>query len=160
MNVRDVIKSPKSITDSGVWADGTMRKSAFPLSKSGSKAYRLGNRRWRVVRFEAHGMAFRLLINYHPMLLQYQAILGAEVGGDTRVLAFLEHHPSHKSWHVHVCCDSIESVPLGIKRGPWFKNMGGCGPKHHMEAPTSDDTAFTRAVSFFRLDKRDAGLRV
>jgi hypothetical protein len=136
-----------------------MPKTAFPLSKSGNKSYKLGNRRWRVVTFDACGLSCRLLINYHPTLFQYQAILGVDVGGDVKVLASLEHHPTHKPWHVHVCCEDIKTAPSGIKRGPWFKGMNAIGPKHRAPFPVSDDAAFNRAVSFFRLDRLgDGGL--
>lgn len=153
MDVRTILKAAKRIRSIGNWSDGTMPKSAFPLSKSGSKAYRLGNRRWRVVTFAAHGLECRLLINYHPMLLQYQAILGVDVGGDTKVLCFLEFHPTHKGWYTHSCCGSISAVPPGIKRGPWLVNLNGSGKRHRMECPITDDAAFQRAVSFFRLDR-------
>ena len=155
--IKDIVRSPKRITNDGQWASGTMPRSAFPLSKSGGRSYKLGNRRWRVIVFEADGVSCRLLINYHPMLLEYQAILGVELGGDTKVLACLEYHPTHKPWHIHVCCDAVKSIPSGIKRGPWLKSMNGTGAKHRLPAPVSDDCAFKRAVSFFGLDRRENG---
>ncbi len=155
MNVHDIILAAKRIKSDGQWASGVMPRTAFPLSKSGNKAYKLGNRRWRVVTFDACGVGCRLLINYHPMLSQYQAILGVEVGGDTKVLAFLEHHPTHKGWHAHICCDEIKDVPVGIKRGPWFRSMDV--PDVWYRIPDSDEAAFNCAASYFGLDRREEG---
>lgn len=157
MDVRDIIAAKKRIKNSGQWASGTMPRTAFPLSKSGGRAYRLGNRRWRVIAFEACGLSCRILINYSHMLSQYQAMLGVDVGGDTKVLAALEHHATHKAWHVHTCCQPIKDVPAGIKRGPWVKSLNGSGGKHRITVPATDDVAFGRAVSFFRLDQHEEG---
>jgi hypothetical protein len=153
MDIRGLVKAEKDIKQPGRWTTGTMPKTAFPLSKSGSKAYRLGNRRWRVVTFEVAGLECRLLINYHPMLLQYQAMLGIDIGGDTKVLASLELHPTHGGWHIHASCDDIASVPSGLKRGPWNKGLSGSGPRFRTPCPDTDEAAFHRAVSFFRLDR-------
>jgi len=155
MDIRKLIRSGKTIRHAGQWAVGTMPRTAFPLSKSGGKAYRLGNRHWRVVTFDACGLSCRLLINYHPTLFQYQAMLGVESGGDTKVIVSLEYHPTHKPWHAHVCCDDIAFVPAGIKRGPWFKDLHGVGTRHQLPCPGSDEAAFQRAASFFRLDLRE-----
>jgi len=157
MNIRKIIKAQKAITKTGSWASGVMPKSAFPLSKSGNKTYKLGNRRWRIVVFDALDAEFRLFINYHPALYQYQAMLGFDVAGDMKVLASLEFHPTHGGWHVHVCCDEVGSVPVGVKRGPWLRNLNGSGPKHSMPCPETDSAAFNRAVSFFRLDRVGGG---
>lgn len=155
MNVRTIIASKKTIFDAGKWSKGTMPKSAFPLSKSGSKSYRYGNRRWRTVTFEASGLKCRLLINYHPTLLQYQAMLGVEAGGDTKVLVSLELHPTHKPWHVHACCGSLSDIPAGIKRGSWVRNLNG--HNNQTPCPQTDDSAFAVAAKFFRLDKTVIG---
>lgn len=157
MDVRDIIRAGKRVKSDGAWASGAMPRSAFPLSKAGNKAYKLGSRRWRVVTFEAHGLNCRLLINFSRPLGQYQAILGVEVAGDTKVLASLEHHPTHKGWHVHVCCRPIKDVPPGMKRGPWVASLSAKGAKHRMAVPASDDAAFERAVAFFGLDRREEG---
>lgn len=155
VNLRKIIASTKTVLDTGRWAQGTMPKSAFPLSKSGSKSYRLGNRRWRVVTFEAFGLKCRLLVNYHPTLLQYQAMLGVEFNGDTKVLARLELHPTHKPWHAHVCCGSIDSVPSGVKQGSWVRNLNRGNDAS--SCPRTDIEAFAKAIEFFRLDKTSVG---
>lgn len=157
MNVRKLIQSPKEIRQTGQWATGTMPRSAFPLSRSGGKAYRLGNRRWRVIVFDACAERCRVLINYHPTFLQYQALLGVDIGGDTKVLASLEHHPTHKPWHAHVCCADFAEAPAGIRRGPWFRSLNGAGRAYKTGCPSSDDAAFNMAAHFFRLDRRATG---
>ena len=157
MDVRRIIRAPKRITSAGKWSAGTMPRTAFPLSKSGSKAYRLGNRRWRVVTFDALGVSCRLLVNYHQMLLQYQAMLGVEIDGDMKVLASLEHHPTHGAWHAHLTCGPIVAAPSGIRRGPWVRLMNAKGRRYRFPAPQSDEAAFARAISFFRLGTRDEG---
>ena len=152
VNVRKIIQSVKTIKQSGKWMDGPMRRTHFPLSKSKDKSYKLANRRWRVVTFEAGGFDCRLLINYSKALLQYQAMLGVDCDGDMKVLASLEHHPTHKPWHAHASCDDLKLVPSGIKRGPWVRSLNAAGTRHRMACPDSDDAAFNRAVVFFRLD--------
>ena len=157
VDIRDIIRAPKRISSGGKWSAGTMPRTAFPLSRSGNKAYRLGNRRWRVVTFEALGMNCRLLVNYHPTLSQYQAMLGVEMDGDIKVLATLEHHPTHNAWHAHLCCDPIAAAPSGIRRGPWVRIMKAKGARHRSPTPQADDVAFSRAAAFFRLGIRDDG---
>jgi hypothetical protein len=157
MDARKIVASQKAIKNTGMWAAGTMPRTAFPLSKSANKAYRLGNRRWRVVQFSSCGADCRLLINYSFALGQYQAMLGVYAGGDIKVLVSLERHPTHNGWHAHACCDEIASIPAGIKRGPWMRNIGGRATKYRVGCPSTDDEAFRRAVSFFRLDFIDGG---
>lgn len=84
-------------------------------------------------------------------------MLGVEVGGDTKVLATLERHATHKGWHAHVCCHPLEDAPAGIKRGPWVRSMNAAGKGHRVDTPANDDAAFARAVSFFRLDNHETG---
>ncbi|WP_198374915.1 hypothetical protein [Neoroseomonas rubea] len=130
-----------------------MPRAAFPLSKSGNKTYRLGNRRWRIVTFDASGASFRLLINYSAPLGQYQAILGLTDGGDTRVVASFEKHPDHKGWHVHATCGPLSDVPAGIHRGPWVRNLNRAQRASQPDPATmSDEAAFAVARRFFRLD--------
>lgn len=157
MKLKDIIKAPKTITAPGKWMAGKMPRAAFPLSKSGNKAYRLGNRRWRVTEFQIGSAEFRLLINFNRSLQQYQAMLGLTHGTDTKVLATLEYHGTHGSWHAHVCCESLDTVPSGIKRGPWVKRLPDARRYNRAEKfDIDDDTAFACAVDFFGLDKAEA----
>jgi hypothetical protein len=157
VDLRALVRAPKRILNDGEWKAGVMPRTAFPLSRSGNKAYRLGNRRWRVVLFEALGLRCRMLIQYHPGLGQYQASWGVEHEGDIKVVAQLEYHPTHGGWHVHACCSDIADVPAGIRRGPWNKLLHGRGTRHRMAAPTSDDSAFQRAMLVFGVDRRGQG---
>lgn len=128
-----------------------MTRTAFPLSKSGGKAYRLGNRRWRVVTFQIGAASYRLLINYSHTLGQYQAMLGLEAGGDTKVIASLELHPTHGGWHIHSACEDDSHIPSGIKRGPWVKNVPIRVRPFDSKCPANDSEAFQMAVNVFRL---------
>ncbi len=128
-----------------------MPRSAFPLSKSGGKAYRLGNRRWRLVKFSTQGHQCRVLINYHPLLWQYQAMLGVEVNGDCKVMASLEYHATHEAWHVHEAKEPIAEVPAGIRRGPWVKKVEMTSILAAW--PIDDSGAFKIAVDYFGLDR-------
>lgn len=154
-DARSIIAASKTIMDQGKWASGKMPKSAFPLSRSGSKAYRLGNRRWRVVTFSAEGHECRLLISFSFALSEYQAMLGITIGHDTKVIATLEHHANHTPpWHAHLCCDALFQVPAGIKRGPWNKRFCGAAGPYRCEFPKTDNSAFNMAARFFKLAGR------
>ena len=144
----------KEIVSSGSWQTGKMPRAAFPLSKSGEKAYRLGNRRWRVVEFRVLGMEGRLLVNFSVTLGQYQALLGMVVAGDTKILAQLEYQPTHAGWHAHVACDPIASIPSGIRRGPWVRKLKR-GPAYLMKRPFdfSEADALGVAYRFYRMDR-------
>ena len=151
MNLKQIIRADKEITDLGDWSEGKMPRSAFPLSKVGTKGYRLGNRRWRVVRLKALGCEFRVLITYSSTLAQYQATLGITEGQDTKVLAALEHHPTHDAWHAHVACDDVKDLPSGMRRGPWVRRLrrgGNYAHRHPFEF--IDDDALVSAAQFFR----------
>lgn len=101
MRVQDIISAPKKILDWGKTQQGNMGPSVFPLQKRKKQSYRLGNNyRWRLIKFEALGHKFRLLIAYSTQFERYQALLGREVGTDISVL--MEHSYEHSGWHVHV----------------------------------------------------------
>ncbi len=152
---RLIIAASKAITDTGKWGTGRMPRTAFPLSRSGAKAYRLGNRRWRVVTFSAAGAECRLLISYSFALFEYQAMLGVMIGDDTKVVATLEHHANHNPpWHAHLCCDPLSEIPVGIKRGPWNKRFCGTAKRYRERFPNTDGSAFNMAARFFKLGAR------
>lgn len=157
MLLRDVIRATKVITSAGQWQSGKMPRSAFPLSKSKAKAYRLGNRRWRAASFTARGCVFRLLVSYSYGLGQYQAMLGMDDGGDTKLLARIEKHPTHGGWHMHVACDS-DDAPAGIKKGPWVRCLhAALHKKYKKVVPQTDADAYQIAVAAFRLDRTEGG---
>jgi hypothetical protein len=157
MLLRHIILAKKVISAPGQWQSGKMPRTAFPLSKSKAKAYRLGNRRWRALSFTADGNLFRLLVSYSYDLGQFQAMLGMDDGGDTKLLARLERHPTHAGWHMHVTCDS-DDAPPGIKAGPWVRCLHGkLQRKYKRDVPQTDAAAFQMAVSVFRLDRTEGG---
>jgi hypothetical protein len=152
--LRHIILSAKENLSLGSWAQGKMPRSAFPLSRSGNKAYQLGNRRWRLVTFDMNGSSFRLLINYSATLGQYQAMLGLVDSGGTKIVAQLEKHPTHKGWHIHAACGVLNGVPAGIVRGPWLRHLNRARRTDQADpAAMTDDAAFAVAQRFFRLDK-------
>ena len=157
MLLREIIRARKVISAAGSWQTGTMPRAAFPLSKSKGKAYRLGNRRWRAVSFSANGVLCRLMVTYNYNLGQYQAMLGVDDGGDTKLLARLERHPTHDGWHMHLTCDSDDAQP-GIRVGPWVRCLHGkLHKKYRSEVPNTDEEAFRKAVAVFRLDRKQVG---
>ncbi len=156
MNLTALISAEKAVTDHGKWKDGEMPRSAFPLSRVKSKAYKLGNRRWRVLCFDAAGQKCRLLINYSSALGQYQAMLGIDQSGDTKVVARLERHPTHGGWHAHVACDT-DKVAAGIKGGATVQKLAGSCGKFKRSVPASDEAAFNMAVDFFKLHLTGTG---
>ena len=129
-----------------------MPRAAFPLSMARENFYRLGSYRWRVVKFDALDTSFRLMIAIHEPKEQYRAFLGIEVGTDTRFLASYEFHGTHAGWHSLVSCDRIESVPLGIKAGPWQHRLPLPRNRHRrMIFGVTERTAVDKAGRFFRL---------
>lgn len=82
-------------------------------------------------------------------------MLGVEINGDTKVLARLELHPTHKPWHAHVSCGPIDNVPSGVKQGSWVRNLNRGNDTS--ACPMKDSEAFAKAAQFFRLDKTSVG---
>jgi len=156
--LKDIVRAEKEIISVGDWAIGKMARTTFPMSKSGEKAYRLGNREWRVIVFRALSLDCRLLINFSARLGQYQAWLGVVSSGDTKILAQLEYHPTHCGWHVHAACDPIASVPAGIRRGPWIRRLKR-GSAYLAKRPFdfSRSDALAAAYRFYRMDKTVSG---
>lgn len=155
MNWRDVVQSQKNVIDAGSWLSGKVARAAFPLSKAGNKVYRVGNKRWRAVRFTIGAVEFRVLILFSAALEQFQATLGAIVDGDMVVMAVLEFHGTHGDWHCHHTEEEIEKIS-----GGHFRSRG-----MRKDEPPSPPPPFTRtgfgidesgaykiAVDFFRLD--------
>lgn len=126
MRVQDVIAADKDVLDWGVPKQGGMPPAAFPMSKRKKGGIKFGgNHKWRLVRFRALNETFRILIVYHTLVDEYVALLGMEVGSDTRLLIDFAYHGTHGGWHVHVACGDAHKVPLGVMRGKWVKRLPG-----------------------------------
>ena len=134
-----------------------MPQSAFPLSRSKSRFYRLGAYRWRVVRFTAVDRDFRLLIAYHADKEQYRAVLASDRGRDLAVIAQYEFHGTHPGWHVLASCDDLPEVPVGIMRHPWQVRFPKPRGFHRGSAfgISNEGHALERAAKFFRLHKAE-----
>lgn len=137
-----------------------MPRTAFPLSRPRNRFFRLGSYRWRVVRFEALGLSFRLLIAFHPLKEQYRATLALEQERDLSVIASYEFHGTHPGWHLQATCGDVESVPRGMMRGPW-QNRFPRARRFHRRVDFSISTeqkALGLAAQFFRLHNSEDNL--
>jgi hypothetical protein len=156
--VRDIRSGDKTVVDWGKWEDGKMPTSAFPLSRRRGQALRLGySYRWRVVRFEACGSAFRLLLAFNLPKEQYRATLALEGESDNSVVASYEFHGTHPGWHLLATCDDIATVPPGVMIGPWQRRMPRARSRHRRIEfrVKDDDAALDIAARFFRLHKAE-----
>ncbi len=152
MRLKAAIAAQKKVLDWGKWRDGgKVPRSAFFLVKSNQftfgKAYR-----WRVLKMEALGESFRLLIAYNPKKEQYYAYLGMESDSDMKLLLSYEFHGSHPGWHVHSACGDLQQVPVGRIKGPWNKRV----PKPRLERRVEykidgDEKALYVACEAFRI---------
>ncbi len=138
-----------------------MPRSAFPLSKPRNRAYRLGSSyKWRVVRFEAHNLAFRLLIAFNPDKEQYRAILALDLGQDMSILASYEFHGTHPGWHMSATCGNVDDVAVGMMRGPWQTRFPKARAFHRRleYGVPQEDAALDAASRFFRLHKKEGSM--
>lgn len=161
MLLRDIIKAEKVVSDWGQWhAGGRMPKTAFCLSRPRGRFYRLGAYRWRVIRFEALGAAFRLLIAYHGDKEQYRAVLAIEHDRDMAVLAQYEFHGTHPGWHVLATCDDVDDAPAGMMRHPGQRRLPRARAYHRGVdfRVSSDDKALAVAAELFRLHNAGGSL--
>jgi hypothetical protein len=151
----------KTVTDWGKWQTGPMPAPVFPLSRRRGRSYRLGSAyRWRLVRFDALGYTFRLLLAFSLEKQQYRATLALDLDRDMSVIASYEFHGTHPGWHVTAACGDITAVPLGIMVGPWQRRMPKArGVHRNVDFTVADDnSAFETAAKFFRLHKVEGGL--
>jgi hypothetical protein len=121
------IRERKTFTTVGPWNSGKkMPRTAFPLSRSHS--YPLGSGfEWCVCEAASDSEAYRLLVGFDASKAQYRAWLGLVAGHDTKLLARLEYHPSHKGWHVHIKLGDVEQVVRGVVREPRGRDRSkGC----------------------------------
>lgn len=151
----------KQITDWGKWDDIRMPVSAFPLSKRRSNSFRLGSAyRWRIIRFDAVGSKFRLLVGFSLAKQEYRATLALEGERDMTVIASYEFHGTHPGWHLLTTCHELSTVPQGVMIGPWQRRLPKARAKHRRLdfQVRDDDTALDVAAKFFRLHKAEGAL--
>src|ERR1043166_7837463 len=100
MRVVDIIKATKASVEAGAWKTGHITRAEFPLSRVKSRRYKLGSEyRWRVVRFNAIGNEFRVLIELNVNKEIYRATLGRKNEEDITVICQHEFHKSEPGWH-------------------------------------------------------------
>jgi len=158
---KDIRAANKSNVDWGKWEDARMSASVFPLSRRRQSSFRLGTAfRWRLVRFDARGYKFRLLLAFSLTKEQYRATLALEDERDLTVLASYEFHGTHPGWHLLATCDDIATVPAGVMIGPWQRRFPKARANHRrVDFGVKDDvTALDAAAKFFRLHKAEGKL--
>ena len=161
MKLRDIIKAPKDVRDWGKWQPGgRMPRTAFPLSKSRGRAYRLGAYRWRVIQFAALSARFRILVAYNADKEQYRAVLGLEQAGGLSVLAQYEYHGTHPGWHVLASCGDAAITPAGVMRWPGQVRLPEARAVHSNVAfdIADDNQALDKAARLFGLHRKQGGL--
>ena len=145
MNVWKIRSEDKTALEFGRWETGKMSRSAFPMSKARAKAYRLGSAwTWRVIKFDADGSQYRILVAYRTDKEQFMATLAVEDAGDMRIVASLEYHPTHGGWHIHYASEPMVNVPSGVRRGPWVRRMECV---KHEQFGLTGSSAGTRAMT-------------
>ena len=162
MRVQDIIGAEKTMTENGQWASVKMPRSAFPLSHRRNRFYRLGSYRWRVLKFDALGSSFRLLVAYHASKEQYRAVLAVERDRDMAVLAQYEFHGTHPGWHSLATCGDITNADEGVMRCSGQRRLPKARSKHRRQhfGITDDEHALDKAAGFFRIHKREGLLRL
>jgi hypothetical protein len=117
ITLKDVIRSEKSNVDTGKWANGHIPRAAFPMSKLKDKRYKFGpDYAWRIVKFDALGHAFRVLIQLNMDKEILRSRLGVLINGDTVVLSDFEFHATEPGWHCHVALQGVPQLVPGVAR--------------------------------------------
>jgi hypothetical protein len=124
MRVRDIIKAQKTKINWGEPKQGGMTMAIFPLSRRKKQSLKFGNlHKWRLVKFEALGEAFRLLIVYHTLIENFEAYLGLDVAQETKLIATYSYHGTHPGWHMHAGCGDIRALPAGMFQLRWLRRL-------------------------------------
>lgn len=155
MKPKDIIRLPKTVTETGSWkvitGKAKMPGTAFPLSRNFS--VQLGrNWHWRVDAVSASGVEYRLLTAFHPETEEYRAWLAAPRGAAHVMVGQLEYHGTHPGWHCHVACcdlDEIENGQAHPRSAVRFPN----GTSRHRRTvfDMSESDALSTAFNFFRV---------
>jgi hypothetical protein len=157
MSLKSIIAAQKTGIRAGEWKGGTIPRAQWPSRKAKSKAYKYGPLyKWRIISFYANGHECRLRVLFNKDAEIFRASLGVVENGDTKVLCEYEYHASEPGWHCHARCGDLADISSAtIRYGS--KRVPDAGGKHRRtefkfgKAEMDDDTAFSCAVSFFRV---------
>lgn len=158
MRATDVIQADKTNIELGSWATGHVTAKSFPLSKAKAKNYKYGpSYKWRVVKFDALGHKFRVLVLFNQGKGIFRASLGVEVAADMRVLCMHEFHAKEPGWHCHAHLCEAADVDAGVFRGAmrkWPKK--GKLPEHQQFGILDETAALRRAIDFYKVETKGA----
>jgi hypothetical protein len=113
-SVFDVIRAEKQDVKNGVWKEGPVLKSQFPMGRKKISPGR--GWRWRISTFVALGERFSVLTQLNVEKEYYRSMLGMRVGNSHKILCFHELHKSHLNWHCHLIRGSAHEVYPGVYR--------------------------------------------
>lgn len=155
MVLREFVRAAKTVVDSGKWVTSVKRlpRTGGPFPMSRSRGLPLGaGWRWRLLRIEAAGSLFRVMLAYRVAKPEFLALVGADIGGDTLVLGALEYHGTHPGWHVHAACRQPGANARGRTRHPEMRRVAsGAARCTAHPFPASDGAALEIATRYFRL---------
>jgi len=104
-----------------------------------NRGLRLGSQwQWRIINFSCLNSELRLLISFNPAKLSCNSYLGVVIKDDTVVLARIEYHATHGTWHVHTKCDDTNDLMPGITGGKSFRKLSS----KYAEPPSIKDDVF------------------
>ena len=82
--LQEIVRASKTDIQVGAWRQGIVPKAEFPIAKG---AFGLGRSyQWCVIKFQALGLQFRVLVVLNAPKQKYQAMLGVMADGLLRVL--------------------------------------------------------------------------
>lgn len=159
MDLRDIVRGPKTSILNGSWQSGNIARSAWPSRRAKSKAYKWGpSYRWRIIEFECLGLQCRVRILLNKNKQIFKAALGVTENGETKTLCEYEFHATEPGWHCHARCEDIDSVDPGRNRygGVRLPAADSFHRRMYFRFATSELnelSAFNCAVRFYRIDR-------
>jgi hypothetical protein len=157
MNIRDVVRGPKTDVSISEWREGHIPRERFPLSRVRSKSYKLGpDYKWRVISFDCLGDSFRVLVVFNEAKQIYRSTLAVEIrqsgraANELAVLCQHEYHASEPGWHCHVTFAETDTLPLGVARSH-LKRWPQATSASHSEFGVHHRNAATIAAARYRI---------
>jgi hypothetical protein len=152
MNIKEVVRAPKTDIHVTEWRAGHIPRVSFPLSRVRDKHYKLGPEyRWRVITFDCLWNTFRLLVVFNEGKQIYRATLAIEVERDLAVLCQYEFHASEPGWHCHVTFRETDGLPLGVGRSHLRRWPGANTRPSRPEFGVRETNAVGLAMTRFRI---------